>query len=253
MGIQVYFILMDLYKAVVFESGFVWGGMINGEIRVGGSTYSQGLLGGRILENGKPEDPNSESVRVYRVRPDYDKQEFSKEIIDEKKTTNELFQQYKKDWYEWPAQFGAPYYDVDENGIYDPTIDIPGVPGASQTLWYVANDLDSNQTKSLYGSLPMGVELQVTVWGYKDFEILENIMFKKFVLINKSIDNFEETYVSVWSDPDVGDAGDDYIGCDTTLSLGYAYNGDNEDGVYGTNVPAVGFKFLQGPLSRWFS
>ena len=73
-------------------------------------------------------------------------------------------------------------------------------------------------------------------------------MFKKYILINKSINYFEETYLSVWSDPDLGDAGDDNIGCDTNLSLGFVYNGDNDDHVYGTNPPAVGFKFLQGPV-----
>ena len=29
--------------------------------------------------------------------------------------------------------------------IYEPTIDIPGVPGADQTLWFVTNDLNSGQ------------------------------------------------------------------------------------------------------------
>ena len=46
---------------------------------------------------------------------------------------------------------------------------------------------------------------------------------------------------------------DDWIGCDTLLELGYAYNGDNEDGsgepgTYGTNPPTVGIGFLKTPL-----
>ena len=234
--------------AVVYESGFVWGGRVDGEILVGGSTYAQGLQPGRIKEDGKAEDPNSESVRVFRVRPDYLTANLSSEMEDEGKTEKAIREQYKKDWNEWPGNFGAPYNDKDKNGIYDPQIDVPGVLNADQTLWFVANDLDSNVTLNLYGSNPMGVELQVTAWGYKDIPVIENVMFKKYILINKSINYFEETYLSVWSDPDLGDAGDDNIGCDTNLSLGFVYNGDDDDGTYGSNTPALGFKFLQGPI-----
>jgi hypothetical protein len=94
----------------------------------------------------------------------------------------------------------------------------------------------------------MGVELQVTIWGYKDLQVLSNMVFKKYILINKSKNDFEDTYISVWSDPDIGDAGDDFAGCDTNLNLGYVYNGDDDDFAYGENAPAVGFKLLQGPI-----
>jgi hypothetical protein len=236
------------HKAVIFESGFVWGGKIDGKILVGGSTFSSGLQPGKIMDDGKAEDPDSESVRVFRVRPDYLLADLTAEINDGEGTEAQIRDQYAKDWEEWPAEKGAPYKDVDNNNFYNPAIDIPGIAGADQTLWYVANDLDSNVSKSLYGSPTMGVELQVTVWGYKGLAIIENVMFKKYVLINKSKNNFEETYLSVWSDPDLGDAGDDYVGCDTTLSLGYVYNGDDDDGTYGSTPPSVGFKFLQGPI-----
>ena len=158
--------------AVVYESGFVWGGRVDGEILVGGSTYAQGLQPGRIKEDGKAEDPNGESVRVFRVRPDYLTANLSSEMEDEGKTEKEIREQYNKDWNEWPGNFGAPYNDKDKNGIYDPQIDVPGVLNADQTLWFVANDLDSSVTLNLYGSNPMGVELQVTAWGYKDIPII---------------------------------------------------------------------------------
>ena len=236
------------HKAAIFESGFVWGGKINGKILVGGSTYSQGLQPGKIKEDGKAEDPNSESVRVFRVRPDYELADLTAEINDGEGTEAQIRDQYAKDWSEWPADKGAPYKDVDNNNFYNPALDIPGIAGADQTLWYVANDLDSNTAKSLYGSPTMGVELQVTVWGYKDLQVMSNMVFKKYVLINKSKNDFEDTYISVWSDPDLGDAGDDFAGCDTSLNLGYVFNGDDDDATYGESIPAIGFKLLQGPI-----
>ena len=36
-------------------------------------------------------------------------------------------------------------------------------------------------------------------------------------------------YLSYWTDDDLGNANDDYVGCDTLLNLGYTYNGDNND------------------------
>ncbi|MCW8849708.1 MAG: T9SS type A sorting domain-containing protein [Melioribacteraceae bacterium] len=235
-------------KAAIFESGFVWGGKVNGKILVGGSTFTSGLQPGKILGSGLAEDPNSETVRVFRVRPDYQTADLSAEVNDGEGTEDNIRAQYEKDWQEWPAHRGAPYKDINKNNFYEPSIDIPGVPGADQSLWYVANDLDSIVAKSLYGSPTMGVELQVTVWGYKDIQVLNNMVFKNYLLINKSKNDFKETYLSIWSDPDLGDAGDDFVGCDTTLSFGYAYNGDDDDGTYGANTPAVGFKLLQGSI-----
>ena len=53
---------------------------------------------------------------------------------------------------------------------------------------------------------------------------LGNIVFMKMALYNKGDMVLEDVYISVWADPDLGDAGDDYVACDTTLDLGYCYN-----------------------------
>ena len=100
----------------------------------------------------------------------------------------------------------------------------------------------------MYGSLPMGIEEQVTVWGYNSAGLLGSMMFKRYVIINKSNTPLEEMYISIWNDPDVGDATDDFVGCDTVLSLTYAYNATPMDAVYGNQPPAVGYDFLQGPI-----
>lgn len=239
------------YNTTVYESGLLWGGKVNGQIRSGGSCYETGLKPGKILPNGKSEDPLSSSVRAFRVRPDYKTGDLSTEIKDENKDQQTIFNQYEKDWNEWPASKGAPFKDVNANGIYEPMIDIPGVSGADQTIWFVANDLDSNQTKKLFGALPMGIEMQTTVWAYKDLVPLNNMIFKRYLVINKSKTKFEEMYFGIWSDPDLGgDAGDDLIGCDTLLNLAFCYNGDNSDPSYGAYIPSVGFLLLQGPVTE---
>ena len=237
-------------RTAVFQSGFLWGGKVDGQIRVGGSVYRQGTVPGRVV-NGAAVNPNDPDVRIYRVRRDYLTGDLSPEVADgDGANQDEVKAQYEKDWMEWPASQGAPYEDMDANGSYDPTVDIPGVPGADQTIWFVCNDFDAATTDFMYGSLPMGIEEQATIWGYKAIGALGNMFFRKYLIINKNLQQkaFTDMYVSMWSDPDIGNASDDFAGCDTTLSLGYSYNGGANDAVYGTTVPAAGFDFFQGPL-----
>ncbi len=54
---------------------------------------------------------------------------------------------------------------------------------------------------------------------------------------------------------DLGDANDDYIGCDTIRRMAYVYNSDNQDGsgsgiTYGANPPAAGIILLKGAINR---
>lgn len=240
-------------KALVFTSGLIWGAKVNGEVLVGGSTFNQGLVGGKVLADGTAEDFNAPNVRVYRVRRDFlnvetrDQVDVTSEINDDQGTAQQIRDQYIKDWNEWPAADGAPFEDIDGDGQYNPETDIPGMPGSDQTIWYVANDLNSYFTFELYGSHSMGIEMQATFWGYKNNTPADYVMFRRYVIINKSNDVFEDMYFSLWMDPDIGDAEDDLVGCDTLLNLGYAYNSSYYDEVYGNNAPAIGFQILQGP------
>jgi hypothetical protein len=236
-------------KTCVFQSGFLWGGKINDSIKVGGTTYNTGLQPGKILSPGVAEDPDLAKNRIYRVRPDYKTASLASEAANEGTSVDAIYSQFDADWQNWPAADGAPYTDVNSNGHYDPDVDIPGVPGADMTIWFVANDLNSTNTQHLYGSTPMGMELQATIWAYAQQGALGNMLFRKYLLINKGLSTVDSMYVSMWSDIDDGNATDDYAGCDTTLSLAYAYNANAVDAVYDPlPPPAVGFDFFQGPV-----
>ena len=252
-------------KTAIFQSGFLWGGVVDGQTRVGGSVYRQGTVPGKILNSGVPwqdlqaESPTLDHVRNYRVRPDvippdgprpenYIEGDVTSEVNDGEGSAQDIIEAYYRDWREWRGQDGAPYTDVNNNGVYDYTVDIPGVAGADQTIWFVCNDTDPNQTQFMYGSLPMGIEQQVTVWGYNRTGALGNMLFRKYKIINKSNITFEDMYVSMWNDPDLGDASDDFVGCDTLLSLAYVYNANARDNIYGRFPAAAGFDFFQGPI-----
>lgn len=241
-------------KTTVFTSGFLWGAKITGDSipHVGGSVYRTGLQPGRILNSGQPWNQLiSSNERMYRVRydvfPGGPYVDLMEESIIEGKSVQEIRMQYETDWIQWPAALGAPYKDVDGNGTYNSSVDIPGYSGAEQTIWYVANDLDPSLTTFMYGTLPLGIEVQVTIWNYLNFEPLNHVYFRQYKLINKSNTTFNSMYVSMWADPDVGNANDDFAGCDTTLDLGFAYNANNYDDVYEFTPPAFGIKLIKGP------
>ena len=263
---------------LVFQDGVVWGGYHKGRTtpKVGGSTYWHGLQAGRIITPGTvttdpvADDPSLPQYRVYRVRPDINPHKSFSDVqllIDNTEMTfigpyetyssQDIYHQYIRDWNEWPAGDGAPYQDVDENGAYDPGVDIPGVTGSDQTLWYVANDCDSSLTANLAGSPVIGLEMQRTIWGYKRTGALGSTIFEGTRLINKSGAPIDTMFLVQWADPDVGDATDDYAGCDTTTpggtgaprNLGFVYNGRPYDAAFRSSmVPAVGFAILQGPM-----
>ncbi|MCH7691502.1 MAG: hypothetical protein IIA17_10725, partial [candidate division Zixibacteria bacterium] len=73
-------------------------------------------------------------------------------------------------------------------------------------------------------------------------------VYLKYKLINKSGNNYEGFFISMWFDPDLGNAGDDFVGCDTLNDIFFCYN-DGSDTDYGTRVPAFGGKLIEGPIT----
>jgi hypothetical protein len=263
-------------KTCIFEDGIVWGGYHKGRAtpKVGGSTYIHGLSAGPILQYGTAstnpvkDDPTNPSNRIYRVRPDINPgtafADVQSKIVSgelpyisryESYTDQDIYNQYIKDWNEWPAAQGAPFsYGKDSNSVqrlsgpYDPRYDIPGRPAADQTLWYAANDCDSARVATMMFSSVIGLEMHRTIWGYNRAGVFGQTIFESTVIINKSGARVDSMYIMQFADPDLGDGGDDYVGCDTSRNLGYVYNGRPSDLVFGTSIPSAGFVILQGPI-----
>jgi len=262
----------------IFADGLIWGGNVRDGgsqvLRVGGQTYQVGTVGGRIVVKGVAENRDDQSVRIYRIRRDWETADLRQDAAElQEKALSAVTaadiaavrEQYRKDWLEWPWQKGAPFYDRDHDGEYhpdpsgkyDPTKDEPGLADADQVVWFVMNDLNASQTQSFLGSDPIGLEVQTTLWGYARTDPLGNVIFKKFRYIYKGTatsapnSRIEDFYIGQWSDPDLGDYSDDYEGCDTLLSLGFVYNASADDANYrafGLKPPAAGYDFLQGPV-----
>ncbi|MCP4707068.1 MAG: hypothetical protein GY869_00465, partial [Planctomycetes bacterium] len=149
------------------------------------------------------------------------------------------------DYANWPYNQGAPYVDQNGNGQHDDG-EPPLILG-DQTLYSVYTDFDVDRHANNNGSRfqPLGIEVQHTTFGFNRSDPLGNVVFFKLRVVNKGGYNIEDCYLSLWSDPDLGGSGDDLVGCDTTLSLGYCYNATNNDQQYESRPPAPGFDFFQ--------
>lgn len=270
----------------IFEDGLVWTAFKDSVLYCGGSTYNHGLQAGGIAQAGTATTPpitfaatdsaGNPVYKIYRVRPDIkpatdaaaitaetnllNKSEmpyFNRTGVTSSATVSVLLNNYWYDWTNWPAAQGAPFTDA--NGVghpnggsgYNPATCIPGFPGADQTMWMIMNDMDTSRTQALYGSNPIGIEVQRTIWAYNRTGSLSSTIFVSYKFINKSGFPLDNMYVSQWCDPDLGFAGDDATGCDTTRSLGFVYNGEANDANFaslGLPPPSAGFDFFQGPI-----
>ncbi len=229
-------------KFACFATGMCIATKINGILTEASASYSGEFLPGYIDNTtGIPNVIKNSDFKVYKVNstdsagnnPDY------------------------ANWYKM-VPFGAPFNDINNNGIYDNGIDKPGIKNAAATVFVCLTDgFPSNHfvTEGFGGgTAPVFSEVRITAWDYTGSG-MQDVEFVKWEIINKNIVSWDSTYFGIVADPDLGDATDDYIGCDSLLNLGFCYNGDNNDGSgsgnsYGTNPPAFGIDILKGPIIK---
>ncbi|MDP1800461.1 MAG: hypothetical protein Q8L81_03865 [Bacteroidota bacterium] len=165
----------------------------------------------------------------------------------------------------------APFVDVSPDGFYDPsTGDYPAYDVQNlalkdnlgfckaklygdQTLFWVFNDKGGAHTETQ--GVPIGVEVRAQAFAFKTNDEVNNMTFYSYEIHNRSSFQLNQTYFTVWNDPDLGYYLDDYVGCDVSRGLGYIYNADPFDETasgtngYGDFPPALGCDFFKGPLA----
>ncbi|MCI5054501.1 MAG: T9SS type A sorting domain-containing protein [Flavobacteriales bacterium] len=160
---------------------------------------------------------------------------------------------------DWPAHgdtaigqafYLAPFIDRNGNGIYEPTQgDIPKIKG-HQAAYFIMNDEGGIHGS---GGYPIGIEVHCMAYSFACTEqSLDNTLFFNYRIINRSTFTLTDFYAGIWTDGDLGNPMDDYIGSDVGRSAYYFYNGDalDEDNAgalgYQQNLAAQGVTFLGG-------
>ncbi|MDY6436764.1 MAG: hypothetical protein SPK72_04270 [Bacteroidales bacterium] len=157
------------------------------------------------------------------------------------------------------AEYMAPFVDVDYDGRYNPRNgDYPDILG-DMALYCIYNDNydyynSGHVVHGETGGAPLGIEIHCMLYGFNapDDEILNNTLFMRQWIYNRSANTYHDTYIGYWTDFDIGYAHDDYIGCSVQNSYYYGYNGNHIDGsgqpeAYGSNPPAQVAMILGGP------
>jgi len=168
------------------------------------------------------------------------------------------------------AHYLAPFKDADGDGLYNPLNgDYPGFALdeaqncerdllGDQCLWWVFNDKGGGMnTHTETGGAAFGLEIHAQAFAYRTNDEVNDMTFYQHRLINRSTNTYSQMYFGNWFDSDIGLYSDDYVGCDVSRGMGYAYNGDADDGIspqlqpgtYGAHPPALGYDILGGPLA----
>jgi hypothetical protein len=118
----------------------------------------------------------------------------------------------------------APFVDVDNNGIYEPTSgDYPLILG-DQAIYVIYNGERSNDDKD-----PMGIESHVMLYSYADDELLDEVVYAYVKHYNRSPKTYINAYLGMFSDIDLGNTADDFGFTDVNRSTVFAENGDAVD------------------------
>jgi Secretion system C-terminal sorting domain len=167
---------------------------------------------------------------------------------------------FSESWQDWrnAVKLGADFYDGDNDGIYNPIDkngngkwdndeDRPDLLG-DQTAWCVYKDSVPSEFRIYFNAKPQGIEIQQTVFASSINESFENTVFIRYRLENVGLTSniLDSVYFSAWSDPDIGYASDDLVGCDTIINAGFVYQNTPDDN-YGQSAPTLITSILQGP------
>lgn len=248
-------------QTAIFTTGIYIGAKVNGELRLAASMFNTHFSPGNIPVVGQV--PGSSVCSDPRLR-NYQVNLTDPSLINggsrDKNAGGRNYPIVYDSWASWPVDLGAPYVEV--NGIpgYQPEFDgdRPGIGNSvarpDEIIWCVfmdytncTNNQHASELSLPGGTLPIGVEVQQTSFAFLA-PGLTNMYFVKWKIINKSSNIWDSTFTAIACDPDLGDATDDAVGCDSTQDIAFCYNQDNVDPIYGNAPPAVGFKYLQSPI-----
>jgi hypothetical protein len=147
----------------------------------------------------------------------------------------------------------APYVDVNNNGVYEPSLgDYPNIRG-DEARYIIMNDAAQVHTST--GGLQLGIEVHLMVYQYATNDFLNDVTFINARVFNRGNTTYPDFRTSYYVDADIGGAFDDYIGSDSLRNMIFMYNGDvNDEGGggaagYGANPPAIGITSLKTTMS----
>ncbi|HEY3249678.1 MAG TPA: T9SS type A sorting domain-containing protein [Ignavibacteria bacterium] len=214
-------------KFARFASGLWLGARVGNDTLVAITSYGSEYLNGYTDNNGVPQGENNPVYRIYRLTYGINDQ-------DRANWPNALLGNSNQ---------GAPVYFDNLTNSWKP------LDFGHQTLFYRYTDsYPQSHTLQNGSTAPLKADVMKVDFSLNAPGGLDDVVFSQFTIINKSNNTWNDAFITIWTDDDLGYAADDKVGCDSALNLGYTYNSTNNDPQYGNAPPAVGFLFLRGAL-----
>lgn len=164
--------------------------------------------------------------------------------------------------FELPDGLTAPFWDEDNNGIYNPeTGDFPFMPHLStqpdQFTWSVFNDKYSSSRASKDA---LNIQIERSTWAYhcQDNEILDHTIFVRYKVTNKGTEKIDSCFMGLYTDFDLGCPMEDMVGTSQKHNAVYVYNSINNDQAcfnikgFEINPPVQALTYLNKPLFASF-
>jgi hypothetical protein len=144
---------------------------------------------------------------------------------------------------DWPFALGAPVVDGDgDPSTYDPAGgDYPEVRGAQTAFWV----MHAARPTTFPESAPLGVEVQALAWVVpSEDEAIDRSTFYRYRVVNRNVAPIDSLTLTLHSTTALGVQFDDWLGSDPERNMAFWYNATDEDELYGTAPPALGWKLL---------
>ena len=235
-------------KTLLFSGGPWIAAKVNGEWRGAVADFASEFVPG-VMAGGTFTDPLNPDYRTYKVQRPGGATDTARVVGPALYPGADTLRHHA--WSEYllgAAPYGAPVR-MHRLPVGNDSVDVlgPDVAG-DQMLWCVSNDADPSRHRLRSGSTaPLGVEIQQTFFGFLKGGPIDNVVFMRYRIANLGGHTLDSLWFGFWSDPDLGGAGDDHVGSDSTRDLVYTYNAHYRDMVYEEQPPAIGYVLLGGP------
>lgn len=214
-------------KNLSFGSGIWIGAMVNSELRVAVPQYDMyEYYSGYTDNSGVPHGRNDSNYRIYKIT-------YGSAGIDRQRWPNSMIGN---------SDQGAPVYYDSASSSWRP------LDFGSQTMFYSYTDAypEAHNNGFCGQTDPLKADIKQLNFALDVAGAMGNVIISQFNIINRSNSVWSNAYFTVWSDHDIGDPLNDKVGCDSSLALGFSYNGSGNDTAYGSSPPAIGFLMLKG-------
>src|SRR3990172_734057 len=126
--------------------------------------------------------------RIYKVSPDYPAGSGAYDS-----------------WSVWPVNQGAPWIDMNNNGIYEPPADKPLMKGNQNTFCRFTDGYPESHTSYGGHTLPLKADILLYTYALSNQQCAD-IHFLEYKKINKKNVRWDSTYIGFFSDIDLSEA-----------------------------------------------